>query len=42
MKSADETSAPLYTVNPFKKKFVSNLYSTHPPIDDRIKALEKM
>ncbi|ODS38134.1 MAG: hypothetical protein A7316_00065 [Candidatus Altiarchaeales archaeon WOR_SM1_86-2] len=42
MKSADETSAPLYIVNPFGKKFIGNLYSTHPPIEDRIKALEKM
>jgi len=42
MKSADEASVPLYISNPFGKKFSSNLFSTHPPIDDRIKALEAM
>lgn len=42
MKSADESSAPLYISNPFGKKFISNLFSTHPPIEKRIKALEEM
>jgi heat shock protein HtpX len=42
MKSADKTSAPLYISNPFGGKSLSNLFSTHPPIDERIKALEKM
>ena len=42
MKSVDEASAPLYISNPFGKKFASNLLSTHPPIEDRIKKLEKM
>ena len=42
MKSADETSAQLYISNPFGKKFLGSLFSTHPPIEDRIKALEAM
>ena len=33
--------APLFISDPFKKK-VQNLFSTHPPIDDRIKKLEAM
>jgi len=44
MTSANQDSAPLYIANPFrgKKDFFSNLFSTHPPIRDRIKALEAM
>ena len=37
LKSQNRATAPLYISNPFKGK---NLFSTHPPIEDRIKALE--
>jgi heat shock protein HtpX len=40
VKHATETTAPLYISNPLKN--VSNLFSTHPPIEDRIKILESM
>ena len=33
--------APLFISDPFKKK-IQNMFSTHPPIDDRIKKLEMM
>ena len=33
--------APLFISDPYKKK-IQNLFSTHPPIDARIKKLEKM
>ncbi len=44
MTSANQDSAPVYIANPFrsKKDFFSNLFSTHPPIMSRIKALEAM
>ena len=34
--------APLYIANPFKKQTVESLWSTHPPIDERIKRLRSM
>ncbi len=34
--------APLFISNPFKKLNISGLFSTHPPIDLRIKKLEMM
>lgn len=33
--------APLFISDPFKQKF-TNLFATHPPIDDRIKRIESM
>ncbi|MEM2963485.1 MAG: M48 family metallopeptidase [Candidatus Anstonellales archaeon] len=36
-----ESAAPLFIVNPFGGKF-ANLFSTHPPIEERIKALKAM
>jgi Zn-dependent protease with chaperone function len=29
-------------VNPLRSDFVGNLFSTHPPVEDRIARLEKM
>lgn len=44
MKSANKATAHLYISDPFgkKKKFMQNLFNTHPPIEDRIKRLEAM
>jgi len=43
--SVNKVTAPMYIVNPFKKKKalkLSDLTSTHPPISERIKILRKM
>lgn len=42
--SANKVTAPMYIVNPFKKKGMklSDLTSTHPPISERIKILHSM
>lgn len=43
--AANKASAPMYIVNPFKKKGqmkLSDLTSTHPPISERIKVLRNM
>jgi len=37
-----KTVAPLYIANPFKSQNISSLWSTHPPIDERIKRLRSM
>jgi heat shock protein HtpX len=34
--------APLFISNPFDTSKVKNLFSTHPPLEERIKVLEKM
>jgi heat shock protein HtpX len=38
----NEAVAPLFFVNPLTKKAISNLFSTHPPIEERIKILRSM
>lgn len=38
----NSSTAHLFFVNPLKGKSLSSLFSTHPPIDDRIAALRKM
>jgi len=43
--SANKVTAPMYIVNPFKKKKgmkLSDLSSTHPPISERVKILRNM
>lgn len=40
MEAASEACASLYFTNPFKKK--RNLFSTHPPTEERIRRLEQM
>jgi len=40
--TASTATASLYIVNPFKNNKIANLFSTHPPITDRIKTLEAM
>lgn len=42
MKSANPGTSHLFIVNPFSGKNLINLFSTHPPIEERIKRLEKM
>lgn len=41
LRSANNATAHLYIANPFgkTKKFLGNAFSTHPPIEERIKAL---
>lgn len=42
IKRANKATAHLYTANPFSKNNFSKLFSTHPPIAERISALRKM
>jgi heat shock protein HtpX len=44
LKSANKATAPMYIVNPFRKKgmSLSNATSTHPPIAERIRILRAM
>ena len=44
LEAANKATAHLYIVNPLKnvKGMVNKLFSTHPPIEERIAALEKM
>jgi heat shock protein HtpX len=44
LKSANKATAPMYIVNPFRKKGIkaSDLSSTHPPISERIRILRAM
>ena len=43
MESANKVTAPMYIANPFRgKKAAVNLYSTHPPIEERIRILRNM
>ena len=38
---ATKAIAPLFISDPFKRK-INNLFSTHPPLEKRIKILERM
>ena len=42
MEAANKVTAPMYIGNPFRGKNAMNLYSTHPPIKDRIRILRNM
>lgn len=48
LEAANKATAPLYIANPFKEgdrravSWFSNLFNTHPPVSERIKALNKM
>jgi heat shock protein HtpX len=42
MKVASNATTHLFIVNPFRGSKIANLFSTHPPIEERIKALREM
>ena len=42
LEAANRATAHLYIVNPFKGKNVAKLFMTHPPIEERVKALRGM
>ena len=42
LEAANKVTAPMYISNPFRGKKGVNLYSTHPPIEERIKILRNM
>jgi heat shock protein HtpX len=42
MEAANKVTAPMYIANPFRGKKAVNLYSTHPPIEERIRVLRNM
>ena len=42
MRQASAATAHLFFANPFSKKSLSKIFSTHPPIEERIKKLREM
>lgn len=42
LEAANRATAHLFIANPFKGKKISNLFMTHPPIEERIKALRNI
>ncbi len=42
LKVANKATAHLYIANPFKAKKITNLFLTHPPIEERVKILRGM
>jgi len=42
MESANKVTAPMYIANPFRGKHAMHLFSTHPPIEERIRVLRNM
>jgi heat shock protein HtpX len=42
LEAANRATAHLYITNPFKGKKMSKLFMTHPPIEERVKALRNM
>jgi len=48
LEAANKATAHLYIVNPFKEKikggvgWFANMFNTHPPVEERIKVLQKM
>ncbi|PJA88237.1 MAG: zinc metalloprotease HtpX, partial [Candidatus Moranbacteria bacterium CG_4_9_14_3_um_filter_36_9] len=42
LKKANRATAHLYIANPFKGKKISRFFLTHPPIEERVKALREI
>ncbi len=42
LETASTATASLYITNPFKGNKLASMFSTHPPIEERIKALQEM
>ena len=42
MEAANKITAPMYIANPFRGHHAMNLFSTHPPIEERIRVLRSM
>jgi heat shock protein HtpX len=42
LETATTATAHLYISNPFKNRFLAGIFSTHPPIEDRIAKLRQM
>jgi len=42
MRSANRATAHLFIANPFRRKKISSLFLTHPPIEERVKRLRGM
>ena len=42
MEVGSPTQAHMYIVNPFRGGFVAGLFSTHPPMEERVRRLEKL
>lgn len=38
----DQVHAPLYIVNPLRGRFFANLFTTHPPVEERVKRLRAL
>jgi heat shock protein HtpX len=38
----NQAAEPLYIVKPFSSKGIAGLFSTHPPIEERVKRLRQM